>query len=196
MNMVGHEDKERLALTTMKRVLPLQDMHERHVGLTPSVAGSYYEAACVSLSRNHVPPQDFDVVGDSTQVTTEVQWPPPDARCSRAWSNRDDATRDEAYACAMAAVEVVLRLFAIRRAETLTGADYYVAPQDHDADDFEHCIRLEISGTHCDEYEVRRRLNEKVKQTKEGKSSLPAIAAVVGFKVRTINLRSVSNDLA
>ena len=31
--------------------------------------GVIYEAACVSLSRNHTPPQDFDVVGDETQIT-------------------------------------------------------------------------------------------------------------------------------
>ncbi len=196
MEIVDHEDREKLALTWIRHILPLHDMHERHIGLTPCVAGSYYEAACVSLSLNHVSPQDFAIAGDTVQVTTEVQWPIPDARCSCAWANRDDATRDGAYACAIAAVEVGLRLFAIGRAETLTGADYYIAPHGHDAEDFEHCIRFEVSGTQSDEYEVKRRLNEKVKQAREGKSSLPAIAAVVGFNVRTIKLKSVSNDLA
>jgi hypothetical protein len=180
----------------MKPMLPLEDMDKRHAGLTPSVAGNYYEAACVSLSRNHAPPQDFDVIGDEAQLTAQVQWPPPDERRLRAWANRDDATRDGAYACAIAAVEVLSGLFAVSRAETLTGADYYVAPQGYEAEDLEHCIRLEVSGTHCDELEVRKRLSAKMKQARQGRSNLPAIAAVVGFKVRFIMLRSVNNDLA
>jgi len=180
----------------MKPVLPLEDMDKRHLGLSPSVAGNYYEAACVSLSRNHTPPQDFALIADEKQVTAEVQWPPPDARRLCAWANRDDATRDGAYACAIAAVEVTSGLFAVGRAETLSGADYYIAPESYDAEDFEHCIRLEVSGTHCDECEVRRRLSEKVKQARQGRSDLPAIAAVVGFRVRSIILRSVNNDLA
>ena len=57
-----------------------------------------------------------------------VAWEPPDENCLRAWANHDDATRDGAYACAIAAAELSLGLYAISRAETLTGAEYYVAP--------------------------------------------------------------------
>lgn len=178
-----------------KPVLPLEEMNKRHEGLTAHVAGAYYEAACVSLSRNHTPPQDFDIVRDEGQVKAEVRWHAPDAQCLRAWANRDDATRDGAYACAIAAVEVVSDMYAVGRAETLTGADYYIAPKGTGAQDFERCIRLEVSGTHCDECELRRRLSEKVKQVKQGRSSLPAIAAVVGFRVRSIMLRRVENEL-
>jgi AraC-like DNA-binding protein len=174
-----------------KPELPIQHMDERHPGLTPNLAGTYHEAACVSLSANHSPPQDFELFNDEGQSITEVRWQPPDARCSRAWANRDDATRDGAYACAIAAVELLSGLYAIGRAETLTGADYYVAPVSEDLVDLEVCIRLEVSGTQSDQYEVRRRLSDKIKQARAGKSNLPAIAVVVGFRAKSIMMRSV-----
>jgi len=178
-----------------KPELPIQDLDKRHPGLTPSLAGCYHEAACVSLSANFSPPQDFAVTHDQSENIAEVQWQPPDARCNRAWANRNDATRDGAYACAIAAAELILGLYAKGRAETLTGADYYVTAIIEESDDFENCIRLEVSGTQSDEYEVRRRLNEKVQQARAGKSYLPAIAAVVGFKSKCIRMRSVNNDM-
>ena len=180
-----------------KPELPIQDMDKRHPGLTPNLAGSYHEAACVSLSADHSPPQDFELVSDETQRLATVRWQPPNARCSRAWANRDDATRDGAYACAIAAVELISGFCAIGRAETLTGADYYIAPKSSDELlDLEGCIRLEVSGTHSDYNEVRRRLNDKVKQARAGRSSLPAIAVVVGFKAKSITMRSVKDDVA
>jgi hypothetical protein len=174
-----------------KPTLPLHDMEKRHPGLTSSVAGSYHEAARVSLSASHLPPQDFELAHDHSQHIAEVDWHPPDERCARAWANRDDATRDGAYACAIAAVELTSELYAMGRAERLTGADYYVAPKESDPEDLENCIRLEVSGTQSDEEEVLRRLSEKVQQARAGKSSLPAIAAVVGFKSKSIRMRSV-----
>ncbi|MDM8523221.1 hypothetical protein QUF80_07610 [Desulfococcaceae bacterium HSG8] len=124
-----------------------------------------------------------------------VEWEPPDKRCMQAWGNKDDATRDGAYACALAATEISFGLFAIRRAETLTGADYYIAPIGRDTDDLEYCRRLEVSGTNSDKYEVNRRLKAKVKQAREGKSNLPAIAVVVGFKVKLISMQAVEESL-
>lgn len=75
---------------------------------------------------------------------------------------------------------------AVRRAETLTGSDWYVAPDGTDSNDLETCIRLEVSGIKAGtSVDVQRRLREKVAQAARGQSNLPAIAAVVGFKVRS-----------
>lgn len=184
----------------MKRIksaprLPIYDMEKRHPGLTEGTAKSYLEAATVSLDAEHKSPQDFLLNYDHHEQTTEVMWDPPSQRCLRGWANHDDATRDGAYACAIAAAELSSGLYAMRRAETLTGADYYVAPKDTDPDDFESCIRLEVSGTRSDEQEVRRRLSDKIKQARSGRSNLPAIAAIVGFKTKHITMRTVDNDL-
>lgn len=176
------------------QLLPLQRMEERHIGLTSAIADCFCEAACVCLDRNHSPPQEFDLHGDTFEQKALVEWEPTDDRCKKAWANRDDATRDGAYACALAATELCLGLYAVRRAETLTGADYYIGHGDESADDLEDCFRLEVSGTDSDSYEVRRRLRVKVRQALQGKSNLPAIAAVVGFRVKLITMQRVDDE--
>ncbi len=175
--------------------LPLNNLEERHFGLTRSIADCFCEAACICLDRNHVPPQEFDLKGNDFEKKALVEWDPPDDRCIRAWANKDDATRDGAYACALATTELCLGLYAARRAETLTGADYYVSPDPGSTEDFENCLRLEVSGTNMDDYEVNRRLKTKVSQAFAGKSNLPAIAAVVGFKVKKILIEKVNERL-
>jgi hypothetical protein len=176
-------------------VLPLRDMSDRHRGLTRALADSYLEAARVSLGRHHEPPQEFTLQNASHSSNAELlillEWKPPDDRCRAAWANQDDATRDGAYACAIAAIELLLGLYAIRRAETLTGADYYVAPSGHTSEDLEDCYRLEVSGTNAGEYEVQRRLSMKVRQAQHGRSNLPAWVVVVGFRVKRIAMQAV-----
>jgi len=172
-------------------LLPLQDMADRHQALTPPVAGSYLEAARVCLDRHHVSPKEFTLEDDKAESIAQVEWDSADNRAKAAWANTDDATRDGAYACALAATELLRGMFAIRRAETRTGADYYIAPADQELEDLENCFRLEVSGTHSDKSAVKSRLRVKVEQAKNGNSNLPALAAVVGFRVQLILLQSV-----
>lgn len=171
--------------------LPLIKMHERHIGLTEAKAKYYLEAARVCLDRNHLPPQEFDLRSEDSERKAIVEWEPTDERCKRAFANKDDATRDGAYACALAAVELCLGLYAVARAEILTGADYYIAPANKTIEDLEDCFLLEVSGTDLDNYEVHRRLRIKVRQAREGQSNLPAIASVVGFRVKLISMQKV-----
>lgn len=175
-----------------EKVLELEGMASRHVGLTPAVAESYREAALVSLDRHHDSPQEFTLrFEDGDEKKASIDWEEPDERCKSAWANFDDATRDGAYACAIVATEVSYGLYTVRRAETLTGADYYVSPNEDLPDDLEDCLRLEVSGTALGEGEVMRRLRVKIKQAEEGKSSLPAIAVIVGFKAKLISSAEV-----
>jgi hypothetical protein len=81
-------------------------------------------------------------------------------------------------------------LAAVRRAETRTGADFYVVPVGKRPEDLKEWIRLEVSGTHLDEADVQTRLRRKIKQAARGQSSLPAMAMVVGFKARLIAVRN------
>ncbi len=171
--------------------LPIENMHERHIGLTQVIAENYLEAARVCLDLNFSPPQEFELLNEDSEAKAIVDWEPTDERCKNAWANKDDATRDGAYACALAATELSLGMFAVRRAEKLTGADYYIAPNDWTGEDLEDCFRLEVSGTDLGNYEVHRRLSAKINQAKAGKSNLPAIAAVVGFRVKLISIHKV-----
>jgi hypothetical protein len=156
-------------------------MAERHRALTLSVAGSYLEAARVCLDRHHTSPKEFTLENDRAESIAKVEWEVTDSRVQAAWANVDDATRDGAYAVALAATELLRGMVAVHRAETKTGADYYIAPIGEKLEDLENWWRLEVSGTHSDKSEVKRRLRIKLEQAKQGKSNLPALAAIVGF---------------
>ena len=171
----------------MRPALPIQDMAQRHTGLTKAIADSYSEAVRVCLARHHRSPTDFDLDRSGTLKGALVEWQSPDARTRGAWANETDATEAGASACVLAAVELTDGLVAVRRAETRTGADYYVAPHGASADDLEDCLRLEVSGVdRGPEQAVRQRLNAKLRQAAAGNSNLPALAGVVGFKARLI----------
>lgn len=172
-------------------LLPLRNMSDRHHALTSAIAGTYLEAARVCLDRHHVSPKEFILQNDGTESIAKVEWEVTDSRIQAAWSNTDDTTRDGAYAVAIAATELLRGMVAIKRAETRTGADYYIAFADQDLEDLENCFRLEVSGTNLDKAEVKKRLRIKIEQTKKGNSNLPALAAIVGFKVHLILLQTV-----
>jgi hypothetical protein len=170
--------------------LNLVALHERHRALTPAIAGTYQEAAAVCLSRHHVPLIQVLLSDNGRESNAELDWTPPDARVRDAWANTIDATEAGAYGCVIAGVEELRGLVALRRAETGTGADYYLGLPGTGQDDLEDCIRLEVSGVDAgDDREVSRRLLQKVQQANEGRSSLPAVAGVIGFAAKILLLR-------
>lgn len=173
-------------------VLPLKDMDKRHKGFTPPIASSFLEAARVCLDRHHNSPQEFTLEDDEEKSQARVEWERSDERIRAAWANTDDATRDGAYAMALAATELLRGLFAVRRTSTKSGADYYIAPLGQETEDLEeNWLRLEISGTSGSKSQVKSRLKIKIKQAQQGKDKLPALAAIVGFKVQLILISTV-----
>jgi hypothetical protein len=157
--------------------LSLKAMNERHSALTASLAGSYHEAASVCLSRHHTSPVDIKLSDNGNESAAEVEWPTPDSRTLNAWANAIDTTEAGAYCCVIAGVLELRGLVAVRRAETGTGADYYLGLPGTGEDDLEGCVRLEVSGVDAGDWrEVAKRLMQKVQQAREGKSSLPALA--------------------
>jgi hypothetical protein len=170
----------------------VEGLHERHTGLTAALGGVFYEAACVCLSRHHGSPVDVEVRrGEGTSVC-ELAFRAPGERERNAHANVIDATEQGAYGVSMAAVEETESLVVVRRAETLTGADWYVGPPGTPAEDLESCYRLEVSGTDTGSLStIETRLCQKAQQTRDGKSNLPAIASVVGFKQRVVAIRKV-----
>ena len=153
---------------------------------------NYREAACICLDRHHASPMEFLLTDNDRDEHVSAEWVMPDERTKHAWANKDDATRDGAYALSLSAVEVMRGLVAVRRAETRTGADYYLGDPTRLWEGFEASFRLEVSGTdEGGEAVIRGRLREKLEQARKGNSNLPAIASVVGFAA----LRIVSADL-
>ena len=179
----------------VKPKLRLEALHERHTGLTASLGGTFLEAASVCLSRHHDSPVDMKVVCNGGASTQSVEFPKPDVRALNAWANDIDTTESGAYGVSLAAVEIEEKLVAVRRAETLTGADWYVAPIGAEPGDLENCFRLEVSGVDVGgQSVVDARLRQKIAQTRRGASNLPAIASVVGFKERAIAIQRVSDE--
>lgn len=87
----------------------------------------------------------------------------------------------------LAVLERCAGMVAVRRAETRTGADYYVGPPGSGREDLERCLRLEISGVdHGPASVVWGRVFDKVQQTIRGASNLPALVGVVGFKASLV----------
>ncbi len=175
-----------------KPVLPIQRMHERHHGLTQAIADTYVEAATVCVARHHSSPIVFSIQEPGAIQEAQLAWTQPDARTQAAWANDVDRTAAGAYGCALAATELARGLTAVRRAETGSGADYYVALPGLGVEDLEDCLRLEVSGLDSGgTAEVRRRVAMKVQQLRQGTGSLPAIAGVVGFKELAIVIEDV-----
>jgi hypothetical protein len=129
---------------------------------------------------------------ETKQSDRVVDFKKPDPRTLKSWNNDIDATESGAYGMALATVEAEEKLVAVSRAQTQTGADWYVAPKGKQLEDLEDCFRLEVSGVDAGtQSDIETRLRRKVEQTQRGKSNLPAIASVVGFKGRTILVKKV-----
>lgn len=170
--------------------LQFHDLAARHRGVTQALAASYAEAACVCLDRHHTPPIVFAVMFDERSMTPIAEWAETDQRTRAAWANEIDATEAGAYSMILAAVELANGMFAVRRAETRTGADYYVALPHGGIDDLDDCYRLEVSGVDKGAARtVHQRLQAKLKQARSGNSNLPAMAGVVGFRASLVLLR-------
>jgi hypothetical protein len=178
---------ERTHRTMATRTLVLQGLDKRHPGLTEAVAGSYAEAARVCLDRHHTSPILLNINRGESFSTATTAWEATDQRTKLAWANKDDTTRDGAYCVAIAAIELTDGLVAISRAETRTGADYYLGNPSRQPQDLENSLRLEVSGIDKGNLTaLRARLGQKVRQAQSGDSNLPAVAAVVGFESTTV----------
>lgn len=171
-----------------KLKLVFESLGERHQ-IDGAQLDTCSNAARVRLDAHHAPPSEFQLESRGEAQPVELGWTPSDNLLRRSYLNDDDAKRDGAYAIALAAVEQLENMVGVARCETKTGADYYVMPVGSDPENFlEDGYRLEVSGSDSEEREVRYRLKQKQKQASNGKSSLPAFAAVIGFRVKLILL--------
>lgn len=175
--------------------LPIHNMHQRHYGLTKPIAKLFTEAARVCLDRHHCTPTEFDLDCNGSRSKATARWHPADRRTLGAWANSNEATEFGACACGLAAAELS-GLVAVGRAETMTGADYYMAPPGGDPpENFENCSRLEVSGIDRGMAgTITQRLKAKLEQAESGNSDLPALAVVVGFRALLIVMAGIVAD--
>ncbi len=180
-----------------ERGAPLPDLtklHERH-NITEPVCGGFAEAAAVCFSRHHRPAIDVEVSRpDGAPVVRSLNWVLPNEVVRATWGNRDDTTRDAAYAISLAAVEIEAGLVARSRADIRTGADWYVgAPGD--PSDLEDALRLEVSGVDAgDRRAITSRVRSKLKQLAAGSSDKLGLVCVVGFLERLVVIRRMKDS--
>ncbi len=176
-------------------VLVLEGLSDRHPGVTPGLSSAYAEAAMVCLGRHHIPPSNMTVDCNNSKSLKLVAWVLPEDRMKKAWANQNDTTEFGACGISLAAIELDKGLIAVARAETGTGADYYISTIGSTFDDLEYEFRLEISGTDSgNSSDIRQLLKRKIKQAAGGESNLPAITAVVGFKELIVLIADVEEQ--
>lgn len=179
----------------MRAHLQQEPLHLRHPGVTRPIADALAEAASVCLQRHHQSPTEYQTWHEDHRAALVIEWDAPGARAIAAWANSIDATEAGAVGVVLAALEQATGMVAIRRAETRTGADYYVGPPDAGHEDLERCLRLEISGVDRGPASaIYLRVAQKVQQTMRGDSNLPALVGVVGFRARLIVLEPVEEE--
>ena len=163
----------------------------RHPGVSAGSCEAFSEAAEVCFARHHEPPRTLLHVACAGKESTRfLKWSQPDETAKRSCGNRNDATRDGAYIVSLAVVERELGMVALSRADTRTGADYYIGKPG--LPDLEGAFRLEVSGV--DEgglADVRKRLKSKEDQAARGDCPLPAYASVVGFRQAAVLVSQV-----
>jgi hypothetical protein len=173
--------------------IELSNLDKRHPGVSEGIAMSYCEAARVCLARHHKPPKTFNLTYDSASMTADADWAPPTQLLEAAWNNTIDTTEAAAYCVALAAIEITDGLYAIYRAETRSGADYYLGPKGIEPEDLENLVRLEVSGIDkATPHLIATRLRQKLQQIKNGASNVPGIASVVAFDQLAVASASMS----
>lgn len=188
-------------MASTERLLPdIAQLHERHYGLTPSVCGTYAEAAATHLDDVASPPArlTYRHVTDGRDATYLINWTSSTRRVRVAWANDIDTTEAGAYGIALALVEVDLGLTALSRVQQGGGADYWIGPagsainaEDGELD-LQDARRLEVSGIEACESEAAllHRLGRKVDQVQRGGDD-GGIAAVVAFNMLRAAVRVV-----
>jgi hypothetical protein len=177
-------------------ILRVDDLHERHPGLSERLAGAYCEAARVCLDRHHEPPTRFDVKVDGESGKHLVEWTPADARARKAHGNEIEATEMGAYAVALVCLAYRMHLVAIGRPPHGDGFDWYVAPLGHEFDDAgvpnydaPEVMALEVSGV--DRGPVGARVEAKKDQIRRGRRAERGVAAVVGFERSVVQMETI-----
>ena len=160
-----------------------------HPGLSEAKALGLCAAACVCLHRHHRSPTTIEMKIDAAPTSEHsVTWAVPTVRDRNANRNAIEATCDGAYAVALMCLERRLDLVAVGRAEQGSGADWYVAPPGCGIDetgepnlDDPAILRLEVGG-HDHRPSLPYELKLKVRQLQVGASTVPGIAAIIGFE--------------
>lgn len=149
--------------------------------ITKALGRHLAEAASVCIeNRRHPASKPLNVVGDYVAIFL-LNRPRVTDQMVRTLADLQEATEFGAVAIAICVVEELTEYQAVYRSAISTGVDYWLA--DKASEDLGFSARLECSGTlQGGEQERKRRVREKLKQTKQSDASgIPALVVVVDF---------------
>ena len=149
--------------------------------ITPAFGQSLAEAGAVCLeSQGHETGVAIAVEGDFTAHFT-IGWQAVTEQMRRCWNDAEYATEQAAYGLAFLIVERLTDYTIIERSIRGTGFDYWLGIATDELP-FERRVRLEVSGIlQGTPGRVNARVKEKVAQTQQYASQLPAYVVVVEF---------------
>lgn len=129
--------------------------------------------------NGHASGVQMRVVGD-VAASHEVRWPPLAAAAYPAWADLDEAVEEGATGIAMLLMREETGCIPIARAVKGTGIDYWL---DCPLGAASPTVRMETSGIlDGGEREIRKRVNQKLRQTERSDATgLPAYVVVVEF---------------
>lgn len=157
--------------------------HPTDEGLTARL-GAYFSEALnhIVQTSGHQHPTDFEIWNDKV-FQGRLIWQHPEERCAASWADTQELT--EKAACGFAILLIKSCGWkVVGRSRKGTGFDYWIAREGQPSEDFQNAWRLEVSGIqNGTPYDVKKRLAEKLKQTKQSDNSTvtPAVAVVAEF---------------
>lgn len=148
-----------------------------------SMFAAYGEAARVMLWKFH---NQTPIAGswehDGQPRSVTLTWEAPTFDMIIANGNELDATEEGAYAIAIA-IAAKLNFRVIGRVYQGSGADLLMVPVGEPANDF---YRLEVSGIARDGQDASIRLDQKLRQLRDGDYRRPGVAVVARFETLEI----------
>ncbi len=162
--------------------LRLDELGEGTPGITAEWGGYLAQAAAVCLEEQyHRCGVEMQMDGDYER-TFSISWGPVTDQIRRCLGDEEEATENGAYAIAALSITRITDLVVVHRSAKGGGFDFWLGSVEDSDTLFQGKARLEVSGIRKGtEATIRKRVREKVDQTRTSDGSSEAYINVVEF---------------
>ena len=157
--------------------------------LTPIKCEDFSEAAAVCLDYHNHPQNILLTVEGDLEKQFHLVWKEVNQQMRDSRMDMDYTVESGAYCLAMIVIERITGMKVTRQSQKRTGFDYWLGEKD--VVGIKGSARLEVSGNlKGNKSQIKRRLREKIQQTKKSDNlNLPAYVVVVEFSHPIITIR-------
>lgn len=158
----------------------LSELLDESTGLSHGAGSNAAEAAAVCLEENgHRGPICLKIIG-KTPSEFSIDWTPVTRSVRDSHNDLQDATKDGAVGIAAICAGRLYGRMIVKQSRKKSGFDYYLAPRG--AFLFQETMGYEISGIlQNDDIEIGKRVRQKLRQVKNGNSTIDSHIFVVEF---------------